>query len=238
MLAPADANSSSLWSYILGISGTLIGLVIGFLLNELSSLIRSGREDRRIIGKALAELLEVRHHLKTLPFAIDSLKESLPGPITPYDEFMLRKAIWFLLPNTEGLQKRYEDAVSAVAGEFPMLAFGLRSKDAIGPLIGRLRGALPVEPKDAQLWLKIEDELVQLSIPKLDELILELAKLHSRATANEVKATLNKPFEKPKEFIKFFADNLAAAIAAAQANPANTATPDATNVAEQPTGAK
>lgn len=213
-------SSSSLWSYVLGVSGTLLGLVIGFLLNELSSVIKSGREDRRTIGKALAELLEVRHHLKTLPLAIDSLKESLPGPISAYDEFMLRKALWFLLPNTEGLQKRYEDSVSAVAGEFPMLAFGLRSKDAIGPIIGRLRGTLPVEPKDAQLWLKIEDEVVQLSIPKLDELILELAKLHRRSTARDVKAMLEKPFEKPKEFIKFFADNLAAAVAAAQANQA------------------
>ena len=65
-----SSASSPLWSYVLGISGTLIGLVIGFLLNELSSAIKSGREDRRTIGKALAELLEVRHHLKTLPVTI------------------------------------------------------------------------------------------------------------------------------------------------------------------------
>jgi hypothetical protein len=153
--------------------------------------------------------------LKTLPVAIDSLKESLPGPISPYDQFMLRKALWFLLPHTEGLQRRYGDAVSAVAGEFPMLAFGQRSNDAIGPMIGRLRGTLPVEPKDAQFRLKIEDEVVQLSNPKLDELILELAKLHRRSIARDVEAMLKKPFQKPEEFIKFFADNLAAAIAEA-----------------------
>lgn len=235
MLAPANAVSLSLWPFVIGILGTLIGLIVGFLLNELSSAIRSSREDRRTIGKALAELMEVRHHLKTLPLAIEALKASLPGPITPYDEFMLRKAIWFFLPNTDGLQKRYEDAVSAVAGEFPMLAFDLRSKDAIGPLIGRLRGTLPIDPKDAQLWLKIEDEVVRLSIPKLDELILELAKLHRRETVKHVDAILKKPFEKPTELVKFFADNFAAAIAAAQASQANAGAPEAVKAPGQPT---
>jgi hypothetical protein len=235
MPTPVEVGSFSLWPSILGIGATLIGLVVGFLLNELSSVIRSSHEDRRTIGKALAELMEVRHHLKTMPLAIGSLKASLPGPITPYDEFMLRKAIWFFLPNTEGLQKRYEDAVTAVAGEFPILAFDLRSKDAIGPLMGRLRGTLPIDPKDAQLWLKIEDELVHLSIPKLDELILELSKLHRRKTTKQVEAILEKPFEKPKELVKFFADNFALAISAAQAKPTSADVPQAAKVPGQPT---
>src|ERR1039458_10177399 len=115
MPTPADAGSLPFWLTILGIGGTLTGLIVGFGLNELSSVIRTSREDRRTIGKALAELLEVRHHLKILPLAIESLKTSLPGPIAAHDEFMLRKCLWFFLPNTEGLQIRYEDAVSAVA---------------------------------------------------------------------------------------------------------------------------
>jgi hypothetical protein len=49
-----------LWPYVLGVTGTQIGLVVGFLLNELSSVIKNGHEDRRTIGKALAVLLEVR----------------------------------------------------------------------------------------------------------------------------------------------------------------------------------
>ncbi|MGH9739352.1 MAG: hypothetical protein ACRD4X_12325 [Candidatus Acidiferrales bacterium] len=128
MPVPADVGSLPFWLTILGIGGTLAGLLVGFGLNELSSVIRTSREDRRTIGKALAELLEVRHHLKTLPLAIESLKASLPGPIAAHDEFMLRKAIWFFLPNTEGLQKRYEDAVSAVAGEFPTVGDTLIAK--------------------------------------------------------------------------------------------------------------
>ena len=225
MPTPADAGSLPFWLTILGIGGTLTGLIVGFGLNELSSVIRTSREDRRTIGKALAELLEVRHHLKTLPLAIEALKASLPGPIGAHDEFMLRKAIWFFLPNTEGLQKRYEDAVSAVAGEFPTLAFELRSKDAIGPLIGRLRGTLPIDPKDSPLWLKMEDEVVRLSIPKLDDLIRELANLHRRSTAKDVKAILKNPFEIPTELVKFLTDNFAAASAAAQAAQGNAPAP-------------
>lgn len=226
MPAPTDAGSFPMWPTILGIGGTLIGLIVGFGLKELSSVIRSSREDRRTIGKALAELLEVRHHLKTLPLAIESLKASLPGPISGYDEFMFRKAIWFFLPNTDGLQKRYEDAVSAVAGAFPTLAFELRSKDAIGPFIGRLRETLPIDPKDVPLWLKMEDKIIRLSMPKLDELIRELAKLHKRTTAKDVKAILKEPVEVQKELEKFYTEMFAAAIATAQAAQANAPAPE------------
>jgi hypothetical protein len=66
MPGPTDAGSFPMWPTILGIGGTLIGLIVGFGLNELSFVIRSSREDRRTIGKALAELMEIRQQLSPI----------------------------------------------------------------------------------------------------------------------------------------------------------------------------
>jgi hypothetical protein len=58
-------------------------------------------------------------------------KNLMPATIPAQDEIMLRNVLWtFLFPNTEGMQKRYEDAVSTVAAFLPLLAYDLRSKDA------------------------------------------------------------------------------------------------------------
>jgi hypothetical protein len=70
----------------------LLAVAIGWLLNELSSLIRLRREDRRSAGPVLTDLLEIRHKLITLNEAVkEYLKElgkhgqlsppsSTPGP--------------------------------------------------------------------------------------------------------------------------------------------------------------
>jgi hypothetical protein len=187
LLALAESTPFDAWPTIIGIGGTLIGLVVGFGLNEMSSLIRANRETRRTFGSALSELLEVRHQLRMLPIAIQSIKKMIPGAMNPVEEFALRKALWSVIPSPQGLQKRYDVAVSAIAGEYPTLAFELRSKDTMAPLLGHLRGALPIEPKDVSVWLEVEDGLIGMAIPKLDESIVELARLHKRSTARYVK---------------------------------------------------
>jgi hypothetical protein len=214
---------------VLTMTGTLLGIVLGFGLNEASYYLRTRREDRRTISKTLAELLEVRHVLRYLPLAVQTLKKILPTDIPAHDEVMLRNFLWTFLPNVDGMQKRYEDAVSAVAAFLPVLAFDLRSKDMIGPLLGRLRSTLPIQPAAAPIWLKMEDQLVSFSLPKLEELIQELAELHGIETAEEVRARLEEKFEPLQELEKFFREILSATTAqAAQAQaskaPANPTT--------------
>jgi hypothetical protein len=230
MLILADSVSFSPWPTLLGIGGTLAGLVVGFGLNEMSSIIRGNREARRTVGSALTELLEVRHELRMFPLALKSLKETIPIPITAVDEFTVRKVLSALIPDGEGLQNRYASAVSAVAGEFPTLAFGLRSKDAMGPLLGRLRGSLPIEAKDMSLWLKIEDGLIAMAIPKLDELIMELAAIHGRSTVRHVKPILRKPAELDPEFAAVLRGALEPVIAAFRASQGSGAAGNPPNI--------
>jgi hypothetical protein len=232
--APVAKDSAVLWPAILTAIGALLGVILGFGLNEVSYLIRTRREDLRTISKTLAELLEVRHLLRILPLAVATLKKVIPGPISAPDEVMLRHVLWTFIPNTEGIQKRYEEAVSAVAAFVPLLAYELRSKDAVGPILGRLRSMVPNEPGAAPMWLQFEDEIVKFSLPKLEELLLQLAKLHGRKTAKEVEALLKRPFEPPAEFEKFMSTVIAAAVAqaaaaqAAQTRPGAAPTPPQT----------
>lgn len=206
----------AIWPAILAVIGTLLGLIVGFGLNEVSYFLRIRREDQRTISKTLAELLDVRHLLRFQPLAVETLKKALPVGIAAHDEVMLRNALSMFIPSTEGMQKRYEDAVSAVSAFLPLLAYDLRSKDVAGPLLGRLRSTLPIEPATAPLWLKMEDEVVKMALPKLEELILELAKLHSRKTAKEVATLLKKPTEAPTEFEQFLRQTILAMAAQAQ----------------------
>jgi hypothetical protein len=57
--------------------------------------------------------------------------------------------------------------------------------------------------------LKLEDEIVRQAIPKLEELIKELATIHGWKTAKEVKILLMKPSESLQEFEIFLKENFA-----------------------------
>jgi hypothetical protein len=209
MPASTNAGAISSWPAIVTLVGTLLGLILGFCLNELSYFVRTRRDDRRTISKALAELLEVRHILRSLPLAVEALKRTLPSEIAAHEEVILRRVLRTFIPNAEGMQERYEEAVSAVSAFLPVLAFDLRSRDMVGPFLDWLHDAGPIEPNDAPFFLKLEDEIVRQAIPKLEELIKELATIHGWKTAKEVKILLMKPSESLQEFEIFLKGNFA-----------------------------
>jgi hypothetical protein len=159
-----------------------------------------------------------------MPFAITTLKKSLPGPIAPFDEVMVRRVLWTLLPKTDGMQKRYEDAVSAVSAFLPILAFELRSKDIVGPWLAHIHSALHVDPNAAPMWLMVEDQLIELTSPKLDELIKNLAALHGRKTAKAVRTLLEQPTEGPPQIENMLKEAFASAAATQKLSAANSAT--------------
>lgn len=201
---------------------TLLGLAGGFAFNECSNFLRNRREDRRNLSKALAELLDVRHFLRLMPVVVGSLKRTLPGAsaMTAQDEMKLRSVLRALLPSPESMHQRYEDAVSAVAAFLPLLAFDLRSKDMLGPMLAGLYTNIPIEPNAAPFLLKVEDEIVRAAVPKLEELIQELAKLHGRKTAKEVKKLLAKPLDPLSEFQSFLTEAFSPAAKPSDGHPA------------------
>lgn len=88
-----------------------IGVFVSWLLHEISDRFRQSREDRRLAGKVLAELLELRHHMLVLPtFAIGSYEVApfftSPNEDTPAFTTVLSNWSMFLNPETRPASTR------------------------------------------------------------------------------------------------------------------------------------
>jgi hypothetical protein len=201
------------WSAVFAVAGTLAG----FMLNELSYIWRMSREDRRKVGQALAELLEIRRQIEALPAIMEVLRSRIPAPIPASVEFQIRTLYRPLLPNVETLRQRYDTAVTAVAGAFPVLAFDLRSKDMMTPLMTSL-SSMVADNTAAEMFVKMEDQIVQAIRPVLEDLIKQTASLHSRKARRDVDSLFRQKFELPKSFDRFISQALSQA-AKQQVNP-------------------
>lgn len=156
------------WSAAFAVAGTLAG----FMLNELSYVWRMRREDGRKVGQALAELLEIRHQIEAVPAVMEVLRSRIPAPIPASAEFQIRAIYRAFLPNVETLRQRYDAAVTAVGGAFPVLAFKLRSKDLMTPLMTQLSAMVGQDNNTAaEVFVKMEDQIVQAIRSVLEDLI-------------------------------------------------------------------
>jgi len=69
---------------------------------------------------------------------IGSIRSRFPAAFPTEVNFAVRQVLRALLPDPAALSKRFDEAVSAVAGPFPLLAFELRSKDALSRALSYL----------------------------------------------------------------------------------------------------
>lgn len=115
----------------------LLAALFGWLLSSLSQYFLGIRERRQAISKALSALLEIRHQLLALDLAIAEIGKIVPLP--PQAEAHFRLVLeQIVVPNPSQVYKRYDECVSLIAAEDPILAFRLRSKDLARPLMQRL----------------------------------------------------------------------------------------------------
>ena len=191
----------STWNTVLTYIGPLGAALFGWLLHEFSDLFKLRREDKRAVGRVLAELLEVRARLLAIPTVIEGAKKKIP--LAPHDEATLRLAVGNFLPSVEQLQQRYNQAIDGMAGRLPMLAFRLRSRDIATPVLRQLHAFTSNDPQAAAVMVKMEDELVRRGLPQFDELALELAQLHGWRTWWRARRKLKEPVS-TKEFEDLF----------------------------------
>jgi hypothetical protein len=160
---------------------TLIAVALGWLLNEVSSLLRVRREDLRAAGPVLRDLLEIRHQLVALDAVINELRKQFPLP--PQARLHVQQAIQAFVPSAPRLGERYEEAVSVVARADPILAFRLGGQLLIGPMLAQLRGLAASDPAASEFWDAIgQPKLLGAFKPHLEELILDVARAHGWKT--------------------------------------------------------
>src|SRR5437660_7606482 len=102
---------------------TLLSVALGWLLAEAGLWLRTRREDRRAIGRALANLLLIRERLYMIRIMTQKLQT-----IVATDAHEILKMQHFLdtfLPDSPGLKEQYEDALKTLSGSRPLLAESL-----------------------------------------------------------------------------------------------------------------
>ncbi len=181
---------------LLPLIGVVVGGVLGFALAEVGQWMRGRREDRKGVGKALADLLEIRTQLMAVPLAIRELSKRLQLPPEAQTLVGHVLASW---TQPELLSKRFDEAVTCVAGVDPVLAFRMRSRDVGGAVMGRIRALSLNDPAAASLWPQVEAKFVDQGVSALNDLILDVARAHGLRTWWRVRKRLRTPVEPDSE---------------------------------------
>jgi hypothetical protein len=159
-----------------------------------------------MIARALSDLLEVRHHVVGIDVVMREIRTRVKVP----EEAMpvLRSVIDTLMPVEEGVHKRYDEAVSLLAGIDPLLAFNMRSKNTAPSFLAAIRelsvtsGATPSQIESLETMLR------SAVTPALDSAVLELARHHSFLTNRRIKKLVANAGQIPPELAAIFNDVL------------------------------
>jgi hypothetical protein len=183
----------------------------GWLLNELSSLIRLRREDRRLAGPVLTDLLEIRHRITTVNEMTKEYVNEVGKhvEIPPQVRLQLQQYFQIQFPQPPQFLEKYEEAVSTLARVDPIRAFRLRDQLLIAPMLTQLQGLASATRTDTAIWISIlEPELLGKFKAHIEELILDVARAHGWLAWWRSRRILRKPIlsEADKNWISTIVD--------------------------------
>jgi len=171
----------------------IVSAAVGFLLSTCTRLFETRSETRRALGKAIADLLEIRHRLLAERCVLDTLQPLVKlANLTGEDERQIRAELLKLLPDMTQLAKRFDETVTLIASVDPLLGFQLRSKDFVltfGAFITNVEAKGGPCPEATQFEQRMSDA----TIPHLNEVLLDLARRHGYRTWVRVKRSINRP---------------------------------------------
>lgn len=180
----------------------MLAVFVGWGLNEFSHVYRSTKEHKQAIAHALSILLDVRFQAIYLENMIPILKEQgAPSEAIP----IIRTFLENIGLGKDGLNEEYEGALEIVAKNAPLVAYEYRSRASFPQLIKKMRGMALESGMDPAGMELIESSLHSMIIPRMDELVIDLASLHSKKLKTEVEAIVNQKFELPEGMDNYFA---------------------------------
>jgi hypothetical protein len=181
----------------LSVIAPLIGVVLGSALSGLGAYFKHRGERKQTIAIALSDLLEIRHRLVAIDVILGQIRArvDVPPEVMP----ALRNFFdSFLLPN-DGLDDRYNNAISLLAGIDPLLAFSLRSKNTFPRLLGSLRNLAIGSGANLKEFESLESTLRLAVAPNLNAAAIELARHHSWFTRHRVQRLVQSTGAIPSE---------------------------------------
>jgi len=177
---------------IITLIATLVGAFFGWLLTELSSLLRLQREDRRAAGPVLTDLLEIRRRVIGLDSAMKRFGDELQIPAPAL--LQLQQYIRAILPEPPRFVEKYEEAIATLARVDPVQAFRLRGQSFLGPFLAQVENLATTDQAGCELWCKVaKPKLLAQVVPNLEGLILDVARAHGWRTWWAARRHLRKP---------------------------------------------
>jgi hypothetical protein len=181
----------------------LPGVLVGAGVAWFGLWLKERKERKGALGVALADLLQVRHDIIGVDFAIQMMKKEA-GPNLPADALPhVRTFLESIGEKREATNARYERAISILAGVDPLAAFELKSKNLFPQFLSDIRqvslasGLRPAEMEE------LETDVRKLITPFHDLAVLRLARMYSWITYRSVKKYLQREPELPPEFTSF-----------------------------------
>lgn len=171
---------------------TFASLIVGWFFNEMAKKFQMSRERRAHVGRALSNLLELHHQVRSVENTIHTLMHHFTLPKD--QEPVMRAILVQLIPQGEECVERYEEAIDQLSESDPLIAFDLRTKAQIPRFIATLKTMDALQGTSEVDMVLIEKKMKSLLLPYLEVAIQELASLHGRSTLRQVKRMLNAPF--------------------------------------------
>jgi hypothetical protein len=171
----------------------ILTLLIGLFLNEIFNFIRERKERLRVLNIAISDLLEIRDRL-IAHRTISKIQYESAG-VTFSSQLPIGRIINELVPAIEDNVERYEENLSLIAKNDPVLAYRLRSKYFYKPIMTKLWNLTAEGAQNKLGLIQLENFIVEEAIPKYDKLILELAKSHSHTIFVEIQERLESGAE-------------------------------------------
>lgn len=179
--------------------GVVVGAVLGWVFNQLAQWIVVRRDEKRAIGRAVADLLEIRLRLLAIPKAVDVLSEKFSIPLQ--DQAVLKVALVQLFPIDIDLGKRYGEAVTLVAAANPILGFRLRSQDIISPFLHQMRTIALTDSAGISIFSQVEKDFIGHLNLYLERLIRHTAWAHGIVTWVRALRILRRRLEIPDSLL-------------------------------------
>lgn len=178
----------------------LFAVAIGWGLNEFSHVFRSSKENKQAIAHALSVLLDIRFQAVYFEHMFSVLrKHGMPEEAVPVIRVLIEKTGI----GKQGLSEEYEEALKVVAKHAPLVAYEYRSRASFPDFLRNLRGMAVENGMPVESMEDLESKLNSLVIPRMDELVVNLASFHSRKLERDVRRIIGKPVELPEGINEF-----------------------------------
>ncbi|WP_419832285.1 hypothetical protein [Endozoicomonas atrinae] len=172
-------------------------LLLGWFLSEAAKVSQAQRERKQTISLAISDLLEIWHHIRSTHICFYEIQKKLN--LNPKDMAQVKLLVSSILPKEEFIHERFNETVTLIAKEDPLLGFKLRSKDQIIPSLQNLENIADGELDSLAYIKSFDSKLVSVVLPELEKVILTLAWKYKILTFIKLKYKMCKKHELPAE---------------------------------------